>query len=174
MDRHRIRAILRRGLFQPLALALGGLLLFSGYPSAWAQARPDSVRADTSQTWISKRNPWAAFGLSWLLTGMGQFYNHEKTKGTVMLGLYLPFAVWFIVDQKRDPNTGAESYPLIPLAVSTGIKVWSMVDAPLSAKRINRLNGYGLSKAPSLQLGVYPSPRDPKKCQVGLLLKKGF
>ena len=158
-----------------ITLVVGFVVFSLGFvPSgARAQAVPDS-NATPSYPVVSKRNPWAAFGLSWLLTGMGQFYNHEKTKGTVMLGLYLPFAVWFIVDTKHDPNTGVESYPLIPLVVSTGIKVWSMVDAPLSAKRINRLNGYGLSKSPSLQLGVYPSPRDPKQCQVGLTLKKGF
>ena len=179
MDRHRIRAIPRRGLFQPLSLALGGLLLITAFQQAWAQPQSDSENADTRQTSIGKRNPWVAYGLSFL-PGLGQFYNHEYTNGAVIMGLFLPSAAyyfWAVGDfnhpGEKKPSGGERVLFAGSALVATGVGVWAMIDAPLSAKRINRLNGYSLSKSSSLQLGVSPSPRDPKKCQVGLVLKKG-
>lgn len=148
-------------------------LLVSVPGGSWSQSTADSS-ATPSYPVVSKRNPWAAFGLSCLLPSLGQFYNHEKTKGKIILGIYLPSVVWYGCTKTYDPNTGAEGYPLVPTLVIMSVHIWSIIDAPRSAKRINRLNGYGLSKSPSLQLGVYPSPRDPKKYQVGLVLKKGF
>jgi len=136
-----LQALLRRRLLFPV-LALGGLLILSVSTSGWAQPRPDSAKADTGQTWISRRNPWAAFGLSCLLPGGGQFYNHEKTKGKIMLGIYLPSVVWFGCTKTYDPNTGAEGYDLAPTLVIISVHIWSMIDAHSSAWRINRKYGY--------------------------------
>ncbi len=166
-----------------LKIILGVLLVIFSlgfFPSgARAQTVPDSTATHPYPV-VSKRNPWAAFGLSCLLPGLGQIYNHEKTKGIIFMGLFLPSALcngWIHSEHQSPGKELTDTETVIDLStfvISYGVGIWSLIDAPLSAKRINRLNGYGLSKSPSLQLGVYPSPRDPKKCQVGLVLTKGF
>ena len=35
---------------------------------------------------VQKKNPWLAFGLSALITGGGQFYNGQHSKGVAQLG----------------------------------------------------------------------------------------
>jgi hypothetical protein len=178
--RYASLALPRRRLLLPV-LALG-LLLFSGYHSAWAQTQPDSARADTGQTWISKRNPWAAFGLSCLLPGGGQFYNHEKSKGCLMLKLFIPAAIGYMYcsikypeyDTTNNPSTIDGVIYLSSYLINIGVRTWSMIDAPLSAKRINRRNGNTSLKNPSVGLVFAPDPRNPRRLRPGVGLRAGF
>ena len=176
-----IQDLFRGRLLLPV-LVLGGVLLFTGYSSAWAQTQPDSVRADTGQTWISKRNPWAAFGLSCLLPGGGQFYNHEKSKGCLMLKLYIPAFIGYMYysikypeyDTTNNPSTIDDVIYLSSLLIDIGVHTWSMIDAPLSAKRINRRNGNTRLKNPSVGLVFAPDPRNPRRLQPGVGLRAEF
>jgi len=136
------------------ALALGGLLLSSGYPTAWAQPRPDSAKADTIQEYIGKRNPWAALGLSMVCPGAGQLYNHEKEKGFLMMGVWIPcyiYAAWFASQVDSMPyhyiHFDKVSTVEVMLGIAAGVAclvvpIWSDIDAHSSAWRINRKYGY--------------------------------
>ncbi len=55
------------------------------------------------------KNPWIAVLLSFLIPGVGQFYNNDPKKGGVMLGLAILLALTFI------------GY--------LGIWIWAMIDA---------------------------------------------
>lgn len=97
-----------------------------------------------------KKNPWLAFGLSALITGGGQFYNGQHTKGVAQLGgvvlgfgLMLPGSFGAIEDDDEniygdwvDPDDdGITAFGALLLL---GSSLWSMIDAPISANRINR------------------------------------
>lgn len=94
-----------------------------------------------------EKNPWLAFGLSFLLTGAGQYYNGEYGKGTIQFvgvatGLGLAIAgAGKTVDSLTGP--GGESSDGGGLVVGGiglifGCALWSVIDAPMSANRINR------------------------------------
>jgi len=75
------------------------------------------------------KNPYLAWGLSALLPGMGQFYNGQPGKGALHLALIFgSFAA-------------AAEYRGIPEEVGLvglfGTWIWSMIDAPLTARGIN-------------------------------------
>lgn len=74
------------------------------------------------------KDPWVSFLLSAVVVGGGQVYNDQVGKGVVQftgaafgLGLAL---------QSTDPLPGA--------ALFLGCHLWSLIDAPMTANRINR------------------------------------
>ncbi|NUM76652.1 hypothetical protein HUU40_19985 [candidate division KSB1 bacterium] len=89
-----------------------------------------------------KKSPAAAFGLSLLAPGAGQFYNGEVGKGVAMLGLTLAGSVmWQIGVIHEFDFTGenrGEALRTMGIATMFGSWLWSMIDAPVSASRINR------------------------------------
>ena len=100
---------------------------------------------------VSKKDPTVAFLLSFLIPGGGQFYNGESGKGTVQLlgavgGLalavaYLPASVnteFFSVE------TGNAGVSALGIGVTLASAIWSMIDAPMSAQRINQQQGLTL------------------------------
>ena len=95
-----------------------------------------------TQTSFNEKSPVAAWALSFLMPGCGQFYNGEGTKGGIMLGTYLVSSgvFWFV------------SWP-IGLTGMLATAIWSQIDAPISANRINRQNSSSLGLNDGLYLG---------------------
>lgn len=89
-------------------------------------------------TEVQEKNPWLAFLLSFVITGTGQFYNGENKKGGIMLAGALTGAgmiVSQIEDDKIPEDNGVVTTGALLLF---GSGLWSVIDAPLSANRINR------------------------------------
>ena len=85
-----------------------------------------------------EKNPWLAFVLSFVITGTGQFYNGENKKGVVMLaGAVTGFGM--IVSQIENDAIPEDNGVVTAGAIlALGSGLWSMIDAPMSANRINR------------------------------------
>ncbi len=108
---------------------------------------PGQTRGTRGSTGSMRRNPWLAFGLSALIPGTGQFYNGQYMKGVPQLGAALGgsalvfsavrdnyqdiYGDWIDAD---DDDQGAVYGGLLWL----GGLLWSVIDAPASANRINR------------------------------------
>jgi len=141
-------ALLRRRLLLP------ALALLIACAQVQAQPRSDSAKGDTIQEYFGKRNPWAALGLSMLCPGAGQLYNHEKEKGFLMMGAYLPsfaYICWFRSQVESLPNHELNfekvSSVELWLGIAAGVvcvvdPLWSVIDAHSTAWRINRKYGY--------------------------------
>ncbi len=97
------------------------------------------------------RSPGLAFLFSFLLSGGGQFYNKEYKKAGIMLGGAVAGWVVYIASVSSytyDLDSYSYSAPTlayIGLAGVLAMKVWSMVDAPVSAGKINIRNGFALN-----------------------------
>lgn len=87
---------------------------------------------------LQEKNPWLAFVLSAVITGTGQFYNGENKKGVAMLAGAVT-GVGMIVSQIEDDAIPEDNGVVAAGALlAFGSSLWSMIDAPLSANRINR------------------------------------
>ena len=105
------------------------------------------------------KSPAVAFVLSWLIPGAGQMYNGQTGKGILQLigsvGGYALFIVEFPHEEEvwvynysdyyygswewQDKGNAAIAYPA--LAVGLGLHIWSMIDAPTTASRMNASSG---------------------------------
>ena len=81
----------------------------------------------------NQKDPVAAFALSFLLAGLGQHYNGESGKGLLFHAATL-IGYLLILSPKYDDNLG--------LVFMLGSGIGSMIDAPISALRINRSHGF--------------------------------
>ncbi len=137
-----------------------GAFLLADRPETDVMAFNDLVTPPIPQeTELNEKNPWAAFFFSWLIPGGGQFYNGEKTKGGLMLLGGVTGAgilVYGINDKEEESSrtitespglttssfrykkTSNETAMNIGAAILVGSAIWSMIDAPVSANRINR------------------------------------
>ena len=79
---------------------------------------------------VHKKNPGIAFVLSLAVTGAGQFYNEEHLKGAIQLGSAV-FGVMLVTSED-------ESVQGVGALVWVSAALWSLIDAPLSAVRINK------------------------------------
>ena len=88
---------------------------------------------------IQEKNPWLAFLLSFVITGTGQFYNGENKKGVAMLAGAVT-GVGLVVSQMDDDGNIPEDNGTVTAGalILVGSSLWSIIDAPLSANRINR------------------------------------
>ena len=101
-----------------------------------------------SRTFIQKKNPMVALGLSFPIVGSGQFYNGEYTKGVaqmgaaiVGLGLVLSAGGDNMDSPEGNLDADNDDWRSIPgYVLFLGGAIWSLVDAPMSANRINRQN----------------------------------
>ena len=95
-------------------------------------------------TTVGYKNPTTAWALSFLIPGGGQFYNGESGKGVAFLGGYAASAAifWFV------------SWP-IGLTGMLATSIWSQIDAPTTANRLNRMNSlsFALSDGMTLEMG---------------------
>jgi hypothetical protein len=98
----------------------------------------------------TKKQPGLAFALSLFLPGGGQFYNGESGKGAAMLGAAMGGMLMFIVFFEeeslswgnRSDSGDNQTLSLMGLFIATAAIIWSWIDAPISAARINRENGW--------------------------------
>lgn len=101
-----------------------------------------------SLTFSQKKNPMVALGLSFPIVGSGQFYNGEYTKGVAQMGAAL-VGLGLVLGaggddsdnfgRNRDTDNG--DWKKIPgYMLFFGGAIWSLIDAPMSANRINRQN----------------------------------
>ena len=95
----------------------------------------------------SYKSPWVAFLLSYIIPGGGQIYNGEIIKGLVFTGTFVLGAAIALI-----PAIGATSGSDWPTSsyIGAGIAgiayVWQLIDAPVSAGRINEENNLSMFK----------------------------
>lgn len=124
---------------------LGGFLLANPDPSK-ALNMETALLPNPQSSDVEVKNPWIAFGLSALITGGGQYYNGQYGKGTIQfVAASVGFGVFYAaleddyklfgetIDPDEDNDAGA-----IGALVFLGSAIWSMIDAPVSANRINQ------------------------------------
>jgi len=87
----------------------------------------------------SAKNPWVAFTLSFTIPGAGQFYNGEPKKAVAMLAGMIGGLALTVNSQTDDDELNAQMG--VGILVMAGCSLWSMIDAPLSAERINKERG---------------------------------
>ena len=93
-----------------------------------------------------KKNPMVALGLSFPIIGAGQFYNGQYTKGVIQLGaaivgLGLTLSASGDNQDQPDGNLDVDSddWMSVPgYLLLFGGAIWSLIDAPMSANRINQ------------------------------------
>lgn len=97
-----------------------------------------------------KKNPMVALGLSFPMIGAGQFYNGQYVKGTIQLGATV-VGLGFTLSASGDNydlegdggNVDADSddWMSVPgYLLLFGGAIWSLIDAPMSANKINQQN----------------------------------
>ncbi len=95
----------------------------------------------------SYKSPWVAFLLSYIIPGSGQIYNGEIIKGLLFTGTFLLGAGIALI-----PAIGATSGSDWPTSsyIGAGIAgvayIWQLIDAPVSANRINEENNLSMFK----------------------------
>lgn len=94
-----------------------------------------------------RKEPVVACALSIFLPGAGQLYNGEVAKGVIMFGAFIIGASLMmaaLTEEIVDWNYEKESHPDLALGtlILLGAWLWSVIDAPISASRINRENGW--------------------------------
>ena len=109
---------------------------------------------------VVEKNPWIAFLLSTAIVGSGQYYNQQYSKGSAMfitaaagIGMYFyskadNYEHWIsykIIDQKNNDSMGP-----VGLSLTLGAIVWSMVDAPVTAIKINERNQQAMTMRPMI------------------------
>ncbi len=87
---------------------------------------------------LQEKNPWLAFVLSFVITGTGQFYNGENKKGVAMLAGAVTGAGMIVSQIEDDAIPEDNGVVTAGALLLVGSSLWSIIDAPLSANRINR------------------------------------
>ena len=89
----------------------------------------------------SYKSPWVAFVLSYIIPGSGQIYNGEIVKGLIFTGTFVLGATIALIPAMG--STSGSAWPATSY-IGTGIAgiayVWQLIDAPISASRINNEN----------------------------------
>jgi hypothetical protein len=99
---------------------------FNFYDAAFAQTGAPAYR---------RKKPFLSWFLSWLYPGIGQFYNGQVGKGITMTALATGGLGLCIANDQKENDLVA-----VGALVVVGTALWSMIDAPVSAGKINRRN----------------------------------
>ncbi len=147
-----------------LTLAIVGIAAASSPGRAYGQrypqqlmARADVVAQPLVQQAKSPKSPGTSALISLLITGGGQIYNEDITKGVIMLLVAVGFtaiAIDGIDEYDCDPFENCAPW-MLPVGLSGALvmKVWSVIDAASGARKWNERNGLaGLPVRPSLGL----------------------
>jgi TM2 domain-containing membrane protein YozV len=130
------------------------LLAMSFQPAQAEQARLGTVSSELSLAWADpapaaggdvmsgEKSPAAACILSIVVPGLGQHYNGQHLKGAVQEVLFVAGATMVLVSvasglsdwsgEGWEPAVGTTG-----LIITGGSYLWSVIDAPISASRIN-------------------------------------
>ncbi|MCB2229676.1 hypothetical protein KQH82_03100 [bacterium] len=124
-------------------------------PSRIDQTQP-VVNQQSATPQLTRKEPSSALLYSVLLSGGGQFYNGDVTKGLVQLGgtilglvlfvSYFPETGWVADDYYwasygYETESGDEFLSYGGLALALGMKIWSIIDAPSGARKYNERHG---------------------------------
>jgi len=101
--------------------------------------KSEKTLSDTLKS-LNRKSPTTAFLLSLaggvtLLPGLGQHYNGEHKKGFLMGAAWYSGMIILFSTESRDTETTGQ---IIGLPLVLGSIIWSCIDAPLSANKINR------------------------------------
>ncbi len=115
-----------------ILLSSSNVYVFSGYTD-------ETTKKDTLQ-FKNRKSPATAFVLSLVggatfLPGLGQHYNGEHNKGLLMGAVW--FTGWFIAAGTADRDS-EKTGQAIGLPLVFGAFIWSCIDAPISANKINK------------------------------------
>jgi TM2 domain-containing membrane protein YozV len=104
---------------------------------------PFSTPAVAASPLKSKKDPALACLFSFFLPGTGQFYNGEAGKGAIMLGASAVGSILLLSSVADDLRYGDRSNDNATFGAVLFLSawLWSVIDAPISASRINRQNG---------------------------------
>ena len=112
---------------------------------------PGIVNSDSLDTDIpDEKSPWVAFFLSYLIPTTGQFYNGELLKGFLFLGgITIGLGAMALGAGTGDFETSndAEGIVYTGLAIGGICYIWQLIDAPVSASRINEERRMKLKRA---------------------------
>jgi hypothetical protein len=97
---------------------------------------------------VNDKSPWLAFFLSYFLPGMGQIYNGETGKGILFAGGFVAGAGLAVLGAGDSEHSSSTNKPIFytGLAMAAISYLWSLIDAPVSASRINDENRENISK----------------------------
>lgn len=124
-------------------------------PSQVMQTQPTGSQPPMAAQ-FTRKDPSSALLYSILLTGGGQFYNGDASKGLIQLGgtvlglilfvAYFPESDWVADDYYwasygYETESGDEFLSYGGLALALGMKVWSLIDAPSGARKFNERHG---------------------------------
>jgi hypothetical protein len=110
----------------------------------------------------SRKEPALAFGLAFFIPSAGQIYNGEYAKcgiywGVTVVGMVmLSASIGDALFDENDDDIGALG--TMGAVMILGAWGWSIVDAPLSASRINRENGLAIRPLPDSGLTLKMAP----------------
>jgi len=104
---------------------------------------------------MEKKSPNTALLWSFLITGAGQIYNKETTKGLLMLGGKIVCVATMFEKETTKSTSGGGGVTVTMTMTETkvktpqligaiGISVWSLIDAYKGANRFNEKYGIGL------------------------------
>ena len=129
-----------------------GSLLFVNQPGAPDRFLFASDEAVPAMPQVDdEKNPWLAFALSFLIPGAGQYYNGQYAKGTVQFLIsYVGLAMALAESGDDDSDDDANTRAAVGAWLYGGGALWSVIDAPVSANRINRENRQS-------SFGIYPA-----------------
>ncbi|MXX02426.1 MAG: hypothetical protein F4X08_00620 [Gemmatimonadetes bacterium] len=116
---------------------------------------------------VAEKNPWISFLLSTAITGSGQFYNQQYSKGSAMfVGAATGIGMYFFsrednythsISFKHIDRKDNDSMGNVGIGLTLGFIVWSMVDAQISSIKINERNQLAVTMGPMIardRLGV--------------------
>lgn len=90
---------------------------------------------------VSYKSPWVAFLLSYIIPGSWQIYNGEILKGLAFTGtFFLGAAIALIPAIGATSDTDWPTASYIGFGIAGVSYVWQLIDAPVSASRINDEN----------------------------------
>lgn len=121
------------------------------------------------------KNPTSAWLWSFFITGTGQMYNGQYGKGIAMLLGSAALNVTGMLTYDYILSLGDLCFIFNGLAFC--IWIWSQVDAPATARRLNAMNGYTFNLGDRTQLGLMPTidyREMPLATTTGAALTPGF
>ncbi len=122
----------------------------------------------SNATSVGKKEPALSFLFSFLLPGGGQYYNGEYRKGALMTGLWLgsfvgmaasiPYDDDDYYDNHNKYNGASDTGPIFTLfaLVYMGNYIWSVIDAPVSANKINKQNMLSWNIGKDTRISIKP------------------